>query len=380
MQDAPPFQPDRAGTGSLKWEKYAGTDILPMWVADMDLPSPPTVIEALEARARHGIFGYTKPYEGVVSAVQDYLSRDHGLAVAPRELVWFPGLVPALNTAARAFAAEGEAVLTCTPVYPPFLSAPINQQRQLQAVPLREGPEGYAFDYDAMEAAVTPATKVFFLCNPMNPVGSVLRREEVERVLEFCQRHDLVLISDEIHCDLLLDEEISHTPALSLPGAAERTLALMAPSKTYNLPGLACSYLVVPDSSLRARFQRAAQGMITEVNCMGYTGCEAAYRHGGEWLADTLRLLRANRARLYAFIEEECPEVKLRPMQATYLAWLDVRALGLKDPAKHFENHGLGLSDGGMFGSPGWLRLNFGCPAALLEEGLRRFAAAYRKV
>jgi cysteine-S-conjugate beta-lyase len=378
MDSAFDTMPDRSGTGSLKWEKYAGRDILPMWVADMDLPSPPAVIEALRERAAHGVFGYTLPPAGCVEAVRDYLRAGHGLEVEARSLLWFPGLVPALNTAARAFAAPGETILTCTPVYPPFLSAPEDQERGLRAVPLRLEAGGYAFDFDAMEAAVTPSTRAFYLCNPHNPVGRVYRREELEALLAFCQRHDLVLVSDEIHCDLLLEEGARHVPTLALPGAAERTITLLAPSKTYNVPGLACSYLVAPDAKLRARFQRAARGMITEVNCMGYTGCEAAYRHGADWLGGLLRLLRANRDRLYAFVAERCPRLGLLPMEATYLAWLDVRELGLENAASHFEAHGLGLSDGAYFGTPGWLRLNFGCPAATLEEGLRRLEAGYR--
>lgn len=370
--------PDRSGTGSLKWNKYAGRDILPMWVADMDLPSPLAVIEAVTARAAHGIFGYTLPTAGCIAAVRAYLQSSHGLAVEDRDLLWFPGLVPALNTAARAFAAPGEAILTCTPVYPPFLSAPEFQERALQTVPLRETAAGYAFDFEAMEAAVTPQTRAFYLCNPHNPVGRVYRRDELEAVLSFCQRHDLVLVSDEIHCDLLLDEGLRHLPTLALPGAAERTIALMAPSKTYNLPGLACSYIVAPDAKLRLRFQQASKGMITEVNCMGYTGCEAAYRDGAAWVEALLGLLRANRDRLYAFVRERCPRIRLCPMEATYLAWLDVRELGLEDPAWHFEEHGLGLSDGRFFGSEGWLRLNFGCPAVTLEDGLQRLEAGYR--
>lgn len=370
---------DRSGTGSLKWNKYAGRDILPMWVADMDLASPPAVIEALQSRAGHGIFGYTQPTSGCVEAVRNYLAASHGLNVEGRELLWFPGLVPALNTAARAFAGREEAVLTCTPVYPPFLSAPEFQDRKLQTAPLKACPErGYTFDFEAMDAVVDARTRVFYLCNPHNPVGRVYSREELQGVLEFCQRHDLVLVSDEIHCDLLLDNGVNHIPTLSLPGAAERTIALMAPSKTYNVPGLACSYIVAPDAKLRTRFQRASQGMITEVNCMGYAGCEAAYRGGAEWLGELLELLRTNRDRLYAFIAERCPKVRLQPMEATYLAWLDVRDLGLSDAPAHFEKHGIGLSDGAFFGTPGWLRLNFGCPASVLEDGLVRFEAGYR--
>lgn len=370
--------PDRSGTGSLKWERYPGPGLLPMWVADMDLPSAPAIIEALQARVAHGVFGYTLPPTSCVEAVRDYLQRTHRLDVEERALLWFPGLVPALNTAARAFANPGETILTCTPVYPPFLTAPEYQDRRLQTVPLLDTPEGYRFDFDALEAAVTPRTRIYYLCNPHNPGGRVWRREELQCLVDFCHRHALVLISDEIHCDLLLNDGLMHIPTLSLPGAEAITVTLMAPSKTYNVPGLACSYIVVPNLNLRTRFQRAAQGMITEVNCFGYTGCEAAYRHGGAWLTAVLELLRANRDRIYAFIGARCPKLVLRPMEATYLAWFDARALGLDHPAKHFEKHGLVLSDGAFFGDPGWLRMNFGCPATTLEEGLRRLEVGYR--
>lgn len=369
--------PDRSGTGSLKWEKYVGRDILPMWVADMDLPSPPAVVEALRARVDHGVFGYTLPNEDVVSSVRTYLASYHGLEIEPQELLWFPGLVPALNTAARAFAEEGGAVLTCTPVYPPFLSAPENQARVVQTVPLVLADGRYTFDFEGLEAAVTPDTKLFYLCNPHNPVGRVFSRGELETLLRFCGKHDLIVISDEIHCDLILDEGLKHVSFLGLPGARERAVGLYAPSKTYNLPGLACSYIVAPDRQLRARFQKAARGMITEVNCMGYTGCAAAYRHGAEWLEAVRGLLRINRDSLYAFLATECPEIQIQPMEATYLAWMDMRALELKDPVAHFEAHGLGLSDGSFFGHAGFLRINLGCPVVTMEEGLKRLKRGY---
>lgn len=368
--------PDRSGTGSLKWERYRGTDVLPMWVADMDFPSPQPVVDALQARAGHAVFGYTLPDEGVVSVVRDYLRGEHGLETEKEDLLWFPGLVPALNAAARAFAKRGEGILSCTPVYPPFLSAPKFQERSLQTAMLRESEDGYRVDFEALEAAVTPDTRVFFLCNPHNPVGRAFSREELEGLLRFCERHDLIVVADEIHCDLLLDGD-EHVAFLSLPGARERSIALYAPSKTYNLAGLACSYIVAPNAELRNRFARAARGLITEVNAMGYTACEAAYRSGGDWLQALRALLRRNRDRVYAVVGEDLPKLRLRPMNATYLAWLDVRALGLEQPATHFEEHGVGLSDGALFGTPGWLRLNFGCPPGILEEGLRRLKSGY---
>ncbi len=347
-----------------------------MWVADMDFPSPPAVIEALKARADHAVFGYTQPTKGVVAAVQEYLRADHALEVKAHALLWFPGLVPALNAAARAFAKTGEGILTSTPVYPPFLSAPAYQDRVLQVAPLRETADGYAFDFDALEAAVTESLRIFYLCNPHNPVGRVYTRDELEELLAFCTRHDLVVVADEIHCDLLLDGA-RHTSFLTLPGAVERTIGLYAPSKTYNLAGLACSYIVAPEARLRNRLSEASRGMITEVNCMGYTACEAAYRDGDAWLKALLPVLESNRDRLYAFVRERLPKIRMKPMSATYLGWMDVRELALAEPATHFEEHGLGLSDGALFGTPGWLRINFGCPPAMLEDGLARLEAGY---
>lgn len=370
--------PDRSGTGSLKWNKYGARDVLPFWLADMDFLSPPAVAEAVRARADHGVFGYTIPAPEYEQPVLSYLRRAHQLDMRAEDLVWMPGLVPALNTAARAFAGPGEAVLTCVPVYPPFLSAPDYQDRQLVTVPLRIEADRYYFDFPAMEAAMTPAVKAFYLCNPHNPVGRVYRREELLALLGFCERHDLILVSDEIHCDLLLDADAPHVPSLALGDRAqERVVGLYAPSKTYNLPGLACSFIVIPDRRLRARFRMAARGMITEVNCMGYVACAAAYDRGQPWLDALIPVLRANRDRLAEFVAAECPRLRMTPMEATYLAWLDVRELGLREPARHFEAFGIGLGDGVNFGTPGWLRITIACPPELLERGLKRLKAGY---
>lgn len=367
---------DRAGTGSLKWDKYRGRDILPMWVADMDFVSPPEVIEALHARAAHGVFGYTVPYNEVTGEVLAYLKRRHGVEAEADWLVWVPGLVPALNLCCRMVGDAASAVMTTTPVYPPFLSAPYFSHRKRITVPLRNKDGTWLYDWDAMEAAVTPETRVFILCQPHNPVGRVWTREELERLLDFCERHDLILVSDEIHCDLILDD-VPHVPTLSLGDRARaRTVTLHAPSKTYNLPGLACAFAVIPDPGLRKAFQTAARGIITEINTFGYAGCAAAYRHGEPWRQALLQRLRINRDLVFEFVRDRIPGVTMHPMQATYLAWLDVRDLKLESPAAHFEAHGVGLSNGTDFGAPGWLRLNFGCPEATLREGLERMARA----
>ena len=366
--------PDRSGTGSLKWERYSGRDVLPMWVADMDFVSAPEIVAALQQRAAHGVFGYTIPPRSTVEIVLEYLQTRHGVAATAEEIVWFPGLVPALNVACRAFVQPGEEVLTCTPVYPPFLSAPENAGVGLRTVDLVENNGTWNIDFDALESAVTPRTKLFILCNPHNPVGRVFPEATVARLADFCQKHSLVLISDEIHCDLVLDDA-PHVSGLKFPGP--KTVAMFAPSKTFNLAGLACAFLVIPDAATRRTFQHAARGLITEVNAFGYTGCEVALRHGWPWRNQLLDVLRTNRDHVEKFIATSLPGILTWRVEATYLSWLDARELHLPNAAKFFEDHGVGLSDGVPFGAPaGFLRLNFGCPRTQLDEALARMAQA----
>ena len=367
----------RLGTDSQKWQKYEGRDILPLWVADMDFRSPPAVIEALHRRVEHGIFGYARPTKSEVEAVVTAMKSRYNWAIDPSWLVWLPGLVVGLNVTAQAFAQAGDQVLCNTPVYPPFMTAPRNSGREALTVPLalNSAEHRWEIDWDTMERAVTPRTKLFFLCNPHNPVARVFRRDELERIANFCLRHNLILCSDEIHCDLILDD-LPHIPTGTLgTEIAARTITLMAPSKTYNIPGLGTSLAIISDSKLRATFVRTTAGIVAEVNVLGYAACEAAYRDSEDWRQELLAYLRGNRDFLFAFLAREMPGVKIEaPMEATYLAWLNVEALSLADPIAHFEKHGVGLSDGSFFGVPRgkYVRINLGCPRATLAEALRR--------
>lgn len=373
---------DRRGTDSQKWQKYEGRDVLPMWVADMDFAVPPAVTEALHQRVDHAIFGYARPTKSTIEAVVAMFRERHGWEIQPAWIVWLPGLVVGLNITAQAFAAQSDEVLTLTPVYPPFITAPRNSGRIATQVPfvLNAAERRWEIDWAALERAVTPRTKLFYLCNPHNPLSRVWRRDELLRLGEFCARHNLVLCSDEIHCDLILDPALPHvcTAALS-EEIARRTVTLAAPSKTYNIAGLGTSLAIIPDAALRAQFMRAAAGVVAEVTPLGYTACEAAYRHGEPWRQEMLAYLRGNRDLLTDFVVRELPGVTIEaPIEATYLAWLNVSALGLADPVAHFEEHGVGLSDGAFFASrPGrHVRLNFGCTRATLREALRRMKAA----
>lgn len=369
--------PDRRGTGSLKWERHAGRDILPMWVADMDFLSAPEIIGALGQRAEHGVYGYTVPPSSTIDAALGYLWEKHGVRAAAEHIVWFPGLVPALNVACRAFLNSGGEAITCTPVYPPFLTAPKFAGAGLRTVPLVENHGVWEMDFDALEASVTPQARMFILCNPHNPAGRVFPEGTIARLAEFCRRHHLVLISDEIHCDLVLDG-LKHTSGLKFAGAdGPPVISMFAPSKTFNLAGLACAFVVIPDEKARRAFERAARGIITEVNAFGYAGCEAALRHGWAWRDGLLGVLRSNRDHVETFTASSLPGIRTWHVEATYLAWLDARELRKPDACKFFEDHGVGLSDGVPFGAPpGFLRLNFGCPRPQLDEALGRMAAA----
>jgi cystathionine beta-lyase len=369
---------NRADSDSRKWHKYRSPDILPLWIADMDFAAAPAIVAALHRRVDHGVFGYGMPRPALTQAVVDYCAQHYEWPIDPAWLVWLPGLVTGLNLAAGAFGERGDAVLTCTPVYPPFTSAPRNMGREIIRVPLARQGRRYEFDWAALEAAVTPRTRVFFLCSPHNPVGRAFSRAELELVAAFCERHDLILVSDDIHCDLILSGQ-RHVPVAALsPAVAARTITLMAPSKTYNIPGLACSFAIIPNPQVRAPFTRAMAGIVPEMNVLGLAACEAALRESEPWRQALLAYLRANRDLIADFTTRHLPAVSLIPCEATYLAWLDVSAHRLDNPGEFFEHHGVGLSDGVQYGAtPGhFVRLNFGCPRATLTEALQRMQRA----
>jgi cystathionine beta-lyase len=367
---------DRRGTASEKWDRYAGLDILPLWVADMDFRSPPAVIQALHQRVDHGVFGYTSPPHELVTTVLDMLQSEYDWLVREEWIVWLPGLVCGLNVACRAVGDPGDGVATFTPVYPPFLSAPGLAGRELVTVPLVCSSGLWQMDLDALERAVTPRTRLLLLCSPHNPVGRVWSRAEQMELLELAERKGLIVCSDEIHAGLVLDGDRTHIPFAALSEeAARRTITLHAPSKTYNIPGLGCSFAVIPDQALRLSFRRVMAGIVPHVNLLGYTAALAAYRDSEEWRQALLACLRENRELVLREVAG-MPGLRTWPVEATYLAWIDVRGLNVADPGHFFEKAGVGLSDGIPFGAPGFVRLNFGCRRSLLETALERMHSA----
>jgi len=367
---------ERRGTGSMKWEKYKDQDIIPMWVADMDFRSPPAVIRAIEQRTADGVFGYPTTPEKLNDRVVSMLREAYGWEVKPEWLVWLPGLVTGINVACRAVGEDGDDVMTAVPAYPPFLSAPGYSRRNLIKVPLKEKDNRWQFDFDRLEQMITDKTRMFILCNPHNPVGRVYTRSELAELAAICNRHDIVICSDEIHCGLILDKDKIHVPTAVLdPEVAACTITLMAPSKTFNLPGLGCAFAVISDRNLRGRFKNAMAGIVPRPNVLGYAAAMAAFAECADWHAALLDYLRGNLETIAGAIRQ-MPPFSIAPVEATYLAWIDMRAAGLKEPAKFFEEAGVGLQDGIEFDGPGFARLNFGCPRSLLEKALARMQAA----
>lgn len=376
---------ERNGTDSEKWAKYTARDILPLWVADMDFAAPPAIIDALQSRIAHGVFGYNQPTLSQTQAVVDYLARQFDYTIDPSWIVWLPGLVSGLNIACRAAGAASDAVFTATPIYPPFLSAPKNAGRPLVSVPLVQEKNRWVWDFDAVDAALKKTkTKLFLLCHPHNPTGRAWEKNELQQIAQLAKKHDLIICSDEIHNGLILSPHISpyhqHRLFASLDeDIAQRTITLMAPSKTFNIPGLGAAFALIANPQLKKQFTAAMAGIVPHTNLLGMAALEAAFTQCDDWHASLLDYLRNNAQRVERAIAN-IPGLAMHPVEATYLAWIDARELarqrGITDPAKYFENHGLGLSDGAAFGAPGFVRLNFGTQRTILEEALRRLHAA----
>lgn len=376
---------DRRGSGCLKWDVY-GPGVLPLWVADMDFPSPEPVIRALHQRVDCGFFGYEMPSPELAAVICERLKQRYQWAVTPEQIVFLPSLVTGINVACRAFGQPGEGVLVQTPVYPPFLTAPGSHGLTLQTAQLTLVGDGrtihYEIDYAAFEAAITPQTRLFLLCHPHNPTGCDYSVEQLSRLAEICLRHQVIVCSDEIHCDLLLGDT-RHTPLGALsPEIAARSMTLMAPSKTFNVPGLSCSFAVIASPDLRQRVNQACMGIVPHVNALGLAAALAAYREGDEWLAALCQYLTANRDALVSYVTERLPDVRITVPQATYLAWLDCRKCRGDSPYKFFlERAKVALNDGSTFGAggQGFVRLNFGCPRSTLMEALDAMEAAWRQ-
>lgn len=378
---------ERRGTGSIKWGAYPA-DVLPLWVADMDFAGPPELVEAIQRRAAHGIFGYQMDLPALREVFTARLKRLYNWDVKPEEIVFVPGVVTGLNLAARVVGKPGDAIIMNTPVYGPFLTVPTNQGRFAQMVDMDLVDTGsqtftYEINFDAFEAAITPQTTHYFLCSPHNPAGRTFSREELTRLAEICARRDIIITSDEIHCDLLLDDA-QHIPLAALsPEISQRTITLMAPSKTFNMPGLSCSMAIIQNETLRKAYATATWGAGLHVNLLGLEAALAAYEHGDAWLKAVLAYIQDNRDVLAQFVFANLPNVRTTIPEATYLAWLDWRGVNLPEgmtPADFcLKEAKVALNAGDFFGPAGrgFLRMNLGTQRATLMQALERIQQAY---
>jgi cystathionine beta-lyase len=379
--------PDRQSSECFKWQTYQ-EDVLPMWVADMDFISPVPVIQALVERVSHGVFGYPRGLENrpgdlpeLRQAVMSWLARRYGWQIQPEWIVFVPGVVTGFNLACHAFAGTQGGVLVQTPVYPPIVKAARETGCIHQQAELCYGVDGvYEVDWDRFEAAFTPATRLFILCNPHNPTGRVYRQDELERMADICLRRGVIICSDEIHADLVFRGR-RHLPVANLaPEFGQNSLTLLAPSKTFNLAGLQCSLAIIPNPELRKQYLASRKGLVPWVNLMGLVAAQAAYQAGEEWLGQLLIYLEANRNCLVEYVNSQLPGVKMAAPEGTYLGWLDCREAAVKDNPYEFflQRARVATNDGRTFGcgGEGFVRLNFGCSRSMLMESLERMRQA----
>ena len=383
---------DRFGTQCLKWDFEPQGDrlveadptqgdeqLLPLWVADMDFKSPPAVIEALEARARHGIFGYCMPDDGFYEAVVDWMARRYGRSIDRDWIVITPGVVTALKVFIQAFTEPGDKVLLQPPVYHPFYHAIEDNGRIVARNPLKLNGLHYEMDFeDLAQKTADPAVKMAFLCSPHNPIGRVWTPDELRRFGEICRANDVLVIADEIHCDLILNDNTFTSYAVVDEKFSAESIVCTAPSKTFNLAGLHLSNIIVQDEAMRGRMQETMKcNGIGGINPFGVVATEAAYRYGEPWLADLLEYLEGNFQFLQDYLAEYLPQLSIVPLEGTYLAWVNFAALGLgpSERAKLLMEHAhVWLNSGAIFGPEGadFERINIACPRDALAEALER--------
>lgn len=371
---------DRTQSDSLKWQKYAGKDIIPLWVADTDFLSPPSITQALQQRVAEGIFGYGGQPKAFAEAFIKWAAEHYQWQVRAEWLVFLPGLVPALNVALRAFTNDDEASICPSPIYPPFMAAAKHVNRPQRYANLVNSNSRWLMDLASLEAELEGNEKLLMLCNPQNPGGTVYRKAELLEQLAFAQQHNLIVCSDEIHCDLLLEPTLKHIPFGALnEDAANCSITLMAPSKTFNIAGLGASIAVIPNPKIRKKFTQTMEDIVPHLNILAYTAAIAAYTDNSGWLTEQLNYLRSNRDYLYQQINA-INGLTMLPVEASYLAWIDATELPVANPQRFFEEAGVGLSDGKDFGCDKFLRLNFGCSLALLKEATKRIKQACSKL
>lgn len=366
---------NRKGTNCAKWDMQGG-DYIPMWVADMDFTAPPAVLDAVQKRLNHGVFGYGAIAKQTAQAISQHYQKTYGVELPVEWIVWIPSVMPGANIACRV---GGGKIIYSTPMYTHIRKLPQEAHTGVIEVPMKENNLHYEMDFDALEEAVTDDTGVLVICNPHNPVGRVFTREELEKAAAFAERHHLLIVSDEIHCELTLEGQ--HTPFFSLNDRVkEYSITLSSAGKIANIPSLPSGFAIIPSPELRKRFQDISLGLFSTPNALSFEALNAAFNGScDEWKDELRDYLRANRD----YLEERIAKIEgLRVVhnEGTYLAWIDARETGIEDPFTFFkEKAGVRFNDGADYGQKGFVRINFGCPKSQLKEALDRVEAALQK-
>ena len=367
---------DRTGTWATRWEKYAGRDVIPLWVADTDFRVPAAVLDAMRERLAHGVLGYSAAPNELREVIAARMQERYGWRIDPAWIVFLPGVVPGIHLAARHLVQPGGHVLVPVPLYHHFVQALRKAPRPYSEVPLVLSAGRWVLDEERLAASVRNDTRMLYLCNPQNPGGTIFTRAELERLSDFAARHDLLVCSDEIHSDILLEPGRTHVPIASLsPEASRRTVTLNSPNKAFNFPGAGCAWAIIEDETLRGAFSADHHATLHDASVFGYIGALSAYRECDGWLAAQLQYLRGNRD----LVEQRVAAMaglSMAHVEATYLAWIDCSGLATQDPHALFLEHGVALSPGAQFGADRFVRLNFGTQRARLAAALDRMASA----
>ncbi len=376
---------DRRATNSYKWDS-ATEGVLPMWVADMDFRTAPAIIDALQKRVAHGIFGYTRVPDAYYDAVTSWFSRRHGWDIDREWIIYTSGVVPAVSAVIKALTVPGDKVIVQTPVYNCFFSSIRNNGCEIVSNPLRRTADTYEMDFDALErCAADPRAKVMLLCNPHNPAGRVWTPDELTRLGNICLRNGVTVVADEIHCELVY-QGFKYTPFASLSDAfLHRSVTCVSPSKAFNIAGLQIANIVAFDNDLRSRIDKAINiNEVCDVNPFGVAATIAAYNEGEEWLNQLVDYLHGNYEAMAEFCRRELPEFPITRLEGTYLVWMDCSSLGMpSDALEHalLDDARLWLNAGTMYGAEGegYMRWNIACPRSVMLDGLNRFLNFVRR-
>ena len=381
---------DRVPTNSIKWSyvkrRTGHDDVIPLFIADMDFASPTEIVEALKERVAHPVYGYTVTTDGYYSGLINWMEKRHGWSGIQRDwILYTPGVVTGLCFAIQALTHPGDKIVIQPPVYHPFRRVILSNGRQVVNNPLKIVDGNYVMDFEDLREKIDDQTKMLVLCSPHNPVGRVWKRKELEQLVEVCVEKDIVIVSDEIHCDLIL-EETKHTPIACISKEAEeRTITLGSPSKTFNLAALNNAHVIIPNKKIRDSYRNHIGKNGIHNHICGMISQDVAYNKGEAWLEEVLEYLRGNKKYLENFIEEKIPSLKVYPLEGTFLAWMDCRSLGIDDEELNefmLNKAKLWLNQGSMFGSEGslYMRINIATPRVILKQALEKLEKAVKEL